>query len=232
MCSNSISSNCGRYRSLLALAALLQGTFACVIQGHESGECVDFNDFESFLPFCRSTVRYRACMPKFQELYSNHTISAKDDWVRQNYERMVDQRLSVEQNRSLARQGVNEHGIPGSVAERFSDNEDCQEAYRNYFCWLNFPRCDAEDRSLLMCRSVCENFFKSCRYSKDMYRCGNPQYYGGDEPESGDDVDENGIPIYWRAQFPGQPFKTNEFDGDDNPIVVCTPSIKNGVAGL
>jgi hypothetical protein len=39
-----------------------------------------------------------------------------------------------------------------------------------------------------------------------------------------------GLPLYWRAPYPGQPFRPNQFDANSNPIVVCTPSIKNGAA--
>jgi hypothetical protein len=85
-----------------------------------------------------------------------------------------------------------------------------------------------------MCRSVCENYFKSCKvrvrckpgrgvvvvvapglavmssqYSKDMWRCGAPQYYGGSGPEPATDLDANGNPQFWRAQYPGQPFRKN-----------------------
>jgi hypothetical protein len=49
------------------------------------------------------------------------------------------------------------------VKKRFSGNADCQNAYKNYLCWLNFPRCNDESESLIMCRSVCENYFKSCK---------------------------------------------------------------------
>ena len=54
-------------------------------------------------------------------------------------------------------------GERGDVMKRFSGNADCQNAYKNYFCWLNFPRCNADGESLIMCRSVCNNYFKSCK---------------------------------------------------------------------
>lgn len=63
-----------------------------------------------------------------------------------------------------------------------------------------------------------------------MWRCGDPQFYGGEEPEADDVLDDDGLPIYWRAMLPGQPFRDNEFDEEDNPIPVCTPSIKNAAA--
>lgn len=59
--------------------------------------------------------------------------------------------------------GIIETGEEGEITVRFFENEDCVNAYKNYFCWLNFPRCNDEDRSLIMCRSACENFFDSCQ---------------------------------------------------------------------
>ena len=97
--------------------------------------------------------------------------------------------------------GVDEWGDVGTVVPRFSENADCQDAYRNYMCWMNFPRCDDAGRSLIMCRSACENYFKSCMVSfqfsfdltcllevtqlfnlqqhKDLWRCGDPKYVNG-----------------------------------------------------
>ena len=171
--------------------------------------------------------------------------------------------------------GINEFGEEADVVARFTDNPDCENAFKNFMCWLNFPRCDEEDRSLILCRSVCENFFQACKvrkgcalqrssdvpdvaamlvpaqYSSDMYRCGAPEYYGGEEPEGDDILDKDGQPIYLRAQFIGQPFRwvgfatvltvvlrlmsvylalfrDNQYNDDDEPINVCTPSILNG----
>ena len=56
---------------------------------------------------------------------------------------------------------------------------DCQNAFRAFFCWSNFPRCNAEGMSLILCGSVCENFFKACRYAKDLWRCGPTEYDNG-----------------------------------------------------
>jgi hypothetical protein len=121
---------------------------------------------------------------------------------------------------------LDENGVRGDIVPRFTDNEDCQNAYRNFACYLNFPRCDAEARSLVLCTSVCENFFRACGYAKDMWRCGDPRYFGGDGPEDAKDLDANGFPTYWRAMFPGAPFRLNRFDEDGAPVAVCTPSIE------
>jgi hypothetical protein len=101
---------------------------------------------------------------------------------------------------------------------------------RRFMCYLNFPRCDEEGRSLILCRSVCENYMTSCGYDKELWRCGNPQYLGAEKPEIPLQNDATGeYDITWRAPFPGAPFRDNEFDESDPenpfPIVVCTPSV-------
>jgi hypothetical protein len=40
----------------------------------------------------------------------------------------------------LKRLGVNEYGDPGRVKKRFHKHGECQNAFINYFCWINFPR--------------------------------------------------------------------------------------------
>ena len=32
----------------------------------------------------------------------------------------------------------------GSATVALNENEDCVEAYKNFFCWINFPRCDMD----------------------------------------------------------------------------------------
>lgn len=150
-------------RIAAATALVVVGAAACTIQGFESGECMARDDFEFQMPFCADVVRYEACVPKFQPLFPNHTILAKDEWVRSVHTRIIALRVALENNGTLRSMGRNEQGIPGEIVERFSDNEDCFNAYKNFLCWLNFPRCDAESRSLILCRSVCENYFRSCR---------------------------------------------------------------------
>ena len=56
---------------------------------------------------------------------------------------------------------------------------DCELAYRNYFCYMNFPRCNAEDESLVLCKSVCENLMRACGFSMDMNRCGPSEFFNG-----------------------------------------------------
>ena len=52
---------------------------------------------------------------------------------------------------------------------------DCSQAYMNFFCFLNFPRCDEYENSLILCKSVCENYFISCGYS-ERWRCGPSEF--------------------------------------------------------
>jgi hypothetical protein len=185
-------------------------------------------DYEFQMPFCQDVVRYTACVPRYQPLYPNHTLLAKDSWASSTHATVVADRIRHELNETLRGLGTNELGIPGPVTERFNENEDCINAYKNFLCWLNFPRCDEEGRSLILCRSVCENYFRSCRYADDLWRCYEPSFYGGRVPEEDLDVDADGLPIYWRAQFPGQPFRDNQFDINNDPVAVCTPSLLNG----
>lgn len=58
-----------------------------------------------------------------------------------------------------------ENGIKGNVYPRFTKHKDCATAFRNIFCWMNFPRCDDNGESLVMCKSACENFFTACNVS-------------------------------------------------------------------
>jgi hypothetical protein len=64
------------------------------------------------------------------------------------------------------------------------------------------------------------------QYSSDLWRCYNPAFYGGKSMEAGD-VDLEGKAHYWRAQYPGQPFRKNDFDNNDNELPICTPALTN-----
>ena len=118
----------------------------------------------------------------------------------------------------------------GSIMVHFLKNTECQEAYKAYFCYLNFPRCDAAQNSLLMCDSACKSFFRACRYpyssnaNESMWRCGPAAYYGSDEGETYLTLDTKGLPIFHRAPFPGLPFASNAPDA-------CTPGVPGGAAG-
>lgn len=225
---------------------ILCGCFGCVLQGGESGICLDSDaSLKLEMPFCGEVVDYRVCVPQYKgavvSRWRNHTIFAKDSWIQSQFDDEWEIRKLAETSEELKSEGVDERGIAGNVVQRFyggseaRDNEDpwyvmndCAKAYRNLFCWTNFPRCNGEDKSMILCKSVCENYFKSCGYSKDMERCGESQYFNGYEPEKAT-ADKDGLfTVYSRSFFPGQPFRENMFEEDgETPIAICTPSIKN-----
>jgi len=215
-----------RVVSALSLAAVLVGPVGgCYLHGTDSGECVtlssDLRDI--FMPFCGPVVRYSACFPKTPDVsgdrnhpqgrWNNHTILRKDQWVQETVKRMISYRVGLERNASLQNAGKNEYGESMEIRPRFHKNPDCRQSYKNYFCWINFPRCDGQDESLMTCRSACENFFKACNYEQDLWRCGPSKYFNGYEPEA--------AKPYLRDFFPGQPFR--ELDPNR---AVCTPSIE------
>jgi hypothetical protein len=86
-------------------------------------------------------------------------------------------------NKQFENKGEDEYGIKGGIEPRFHRNADCRNAYKNYFCWINFPRCDKQEQSLMTCRSSCENFFRVCGYEQDLWRCGHTKLFNGYEPE-------------------------------------------------
>ena len=141
----------------------------------------------------------------------------------------------------------------GGIEPRFHRNPDCRNAYKNYFCWINFPRCDAYGQSQMMCRSACvvpppfpntrhphqllleallkkvptgarlspelfwgqhgemhlthgkptclrpppQNFFRTCGYERDLWRCGPTKYFNAYSSDGAENWD----------YFPGQPFR-------------------------
>ncbi|GBG23797.1 Glyoxysomal processing protease, glyoxysomal [Hondaea fermentalgiana] len=230
---------------------------ACEIQGYDSGECRDPDDFQAEMSFCSDLVTYRACMPRYQgssvSRWSEHSVRTKDAWVEETFQKEWGIRKTAETNLTLQELGVDENGDEGSVVMRFyaEGEEDawnfmneCAQAYRNFFCWANFPRCDEEDKSLMMCRSVCENYFKACGYAEEMWRCESSALLNGiglEDPllfKEGleldvEGYDENGTQYFLRSFFPGQPFRANQFEEDEEtPIVVCTPSLKNDALSI
>lgn len=221
-------------------------SFACNLHGTDSGVCLyegkDWNWRMINMPFCSGSVAYPVCVPRQQQLpasrlfpegrWSNHTILKKDTWVQDTYTEFKKFRESIEKKYGPeSDQTVNEYGEEPTyypyepVATRFHKSPDCQEAFKNYFCWVNFPRCDYKrDLTFPTCRSACENFFISCGYVKDLHRCGKSKWYNGYFPEPG--------PPYLRDYFPGQPFRQNKFSLKGNDLVVCTPSIQGSGSSL
>ncbi|CAM9264295.1 unnamed protein product [Pylaiella littoralis] len=218
----------------------------CYIHGSDIGYCEPslYEDSEFRLaatPFCASYIKYSACVPKYDPLpasrdfpdgrWFNNTMGIKDAWIEQHYNEIVNYRLEVEDNKDLQKQGIDEYGNNGSPVPRFTDNTDCQKAFKAYMCYINFPRCDDNGNSLVTCRSACENLMVACQNQKDMWRCGESQYFNGYEAEE-PETDSNGDPVYLRDFFPGQPFRDVEWASRRQPEIVCTPSIRGAAAPL
>jgi len=121
---------------------------------------------------------------------------------------------------------INELGISGETAQRFRENSDCQKAYKNFFCWANFPRCNKEGASMMMCRSVCENYMIACGFDYDLWRCGNERYMNGHGIEGPHHTDKDtGYPVYLRDFNPGHPFREGKSVGENEDAPICTPGI-------
>jgi hypothetical protein len=155
----------------------------------------------------------------------NHTVLTKDTWIHVSANAHILERLALESNSSLKSRGVNEFGDPTPIRKRFYKNDDCRNAYRNLFCWINFPRCNMlRNISLETCSSACENYFKSCGFERDIWRCGPSTFFNGYAPEA-PTSDSEGNPVYLRDYFPGQPFAENKFNLENLPLPICTPAI-------
>jgi len=223
-----------------ALAALgialagCHGAAACVLQGVDAGYCAAAQDVQDKMPFCGGLVTYTTCVPRTVPWFGNVSVANKDAWASSTFNAFVAQRIGIENGKIQPSDQTLYNLYTGNETKRFTGNsaQDCINAYKNYMCWMNFPRCDPAGNSLLLCRSVCENFFQACRYPKPMWRCYDPMYYGGQYPEggNGDQVySSTGSPVFLRALFPGLPFRENEYeDNKVDPVAVCTPSIKGG----
>lgn len=122
------------------------------------------------------------------------------------------------------------YGHVGNIRRRFWKRPDCVNAFKNYFCWINFPRCDlSTGLSLPTCRSACENFFITCNYQRGLWRCGKSMYFNGYEPET--PTKGNGTTVYLREYFPGQPFRENKYTTGGSERPICTPALL-GAASL
>ena len=243
-------------KGMFLLCLLLHLTQSCRIAGTDSGECRTYEENELYMPFCSKFVKYDACVPLSVQTpggdWDNHTLPIKDGWVARTTMDIILERIRHEMNETLDEMEVNEVGDDGLMSKRFwnlnkqdprgvmhtakksggSPITDCEKSFIRFQCYLNFPRCDSEGRSLILCRSVCENYMNACGYQKDLYRCGDPRFHGSDVPEVPLQDESTGeYDITYRAPFPGAPFKDNEFDRADPdnpvPIIVCTPSVLN-----
>ena len=181
---------------------------SCLLAGVNSGECRTYEENELYMPFCAAQgIRYTACVPLTVQTpggdWDNHTLPTKDKWVEQTSYDMIFERIRHEMNETLDDLEVNEFGEEGLMTKRFWNQNvqdprgrlykakqwggsritDCETSFIKYMCYMNFPRCDTEGRSLILCRSVCENYLNACGYQKDLWRCGDPRFLGAEKPE-------------------------------------------------
>lgn len=154
----------------------------------------------------------------------------KDTWVKNHVDDYVAWRIFLENNASLHKRNTDEYGDPGRIKRRFYKRPDCVHAFKSMACYANFPRCDPErDLTLPTCKSACENFFKSCVYGHDLWRCGQSKYFNGYEPEQ-PTLLASGNMSYLRDYFPGQPFRKNKYNRKGGEIPICTPAVRGAAA--
>ena len=257
--------NATAFITALATLCIAKVTVACMIAGVDSGECRDYEDTRDYMPYCGKFTRYRACVPKFDRIWPNHTLMTKDAWVEETVTKIVQERKEHERNEDFRDEDINEwSGVEeqefraeGRPFNRFWNNDkedpdgityrltqgqegtditDCEKSFREYMCYMNFPRCDDEDKTLIMCRSACENLMRACHYQEDMQRCGPSEWVNGvkgpEIPELDEDTGKYDVRI--RGFFPGQPFRDYEEECEETingkecvATVVCTPSLVN-----
>ena len=121
----------------LGLAFLLDRTNGCYIGQVDSGECVKARYvLEGKLEFCGQGYSwfelhpdYEVCVPMetADGRSAGLTVQNKDEWVKETYERILEERMIIE--KEYEDRSVNELGIPGETAQRFRGNSDCQNAY-------------------------------------------------------------------------------------------------------
>lgn len=122
----------------------------------------------------------------------------------------IARQLGFEQNETMKDLNRDIFGHLGHVRRRFWKRPDCQLAFKNMYCWINFPRCILDDDlTLPTCRSACENFFRTCNYQEGLWRCGKTKWFNGYEPENprAGMMGLGGNLTYLREYFPGQPFR-------------------------
>ena len=101
-----------------------------------------------------------------------------------------------------------------------------------------------------MCRSACENYFISCGQPEGLKRCGETKFHNGYDEEipKRNDTSEK-YDLFTRGYFPGQPFRDMKMNWSNwknatdkslamnegrgyQPIIVCTPSLRDGASSL
>eukprot|EP00397_Hematodinium_sp_SG-2012_P047543 GEMP01054122.1.p1 GENE.GEMP01054122.1~~GEMP01054122.1.p1 ORF type:complete len:400 (+),score=87.24 GEMP01054122.1:23-1222(+) len=126
--------------------------------GHRVGVCKNVETLQSELEFCRDAVCYPACVPPTQPLWPEWTVKTKDKLLGQLFKKTIESRIFHEVNTSRE----------VDVTLHFTQNLACIEAYKNALCWYNFPKCDCNSESLVLCRSVCENYYRACGFSPNV----------------------------------------------------------------
>ena len=237
---------------------VLPNAWGCYLHGTDSGECslktLDPVWRSTYMPFCFEAVAYPACIPKSSMVlppsrefpegrWHNNSVTNKDAWIQRSVTNLIATRMGYEKNLTMKALNMNEFGDIGHTRKRFiypngQPRLDCQLAFKNYFCWINFPRCDVnQDMTLPTCRSACENFFRTCNYEHGLWRCYKSKWFNGAEPDPGytglygDHSGPYTNTTYLREYFPGQPFRKNKYTkmGMEQPI--CTPAILGAAPG-
>ena len=242
-----------RHLALWTVGVLVLSMFVrgCYLHGTDSGVCT-LNTLDpiwrsTYMPYCFDAVVYPACIPKYNVLppsrefpdgrWHNNSVQNKDAWIQKSVTNLITTRIGYEKSIAMKATNKNEFGDIGHTRKRFtypngSPRLDCQLAFKNYFCWINFPRCDFDtDMTLPTCRSACENFFRTCNYENGLWRCYKSKWFNGAEPDPGytgqygDHLSSYANTTYLREYFPGQPFRKNKYTlmGVEHPI--CTPAI-------
>ena len=118
-------------RVITCLSALSAVTQSCVIQGADTGVCVQpTEDILREMPFCGNVVTYPVCIPRYQGIvarWQNHTLRKKDEWVENSFTRVWDIRKTVELNEAMRESGIDEYGMKGKVIKRFYGGDDAEE---------------------------------------------------------------------------------------------------------
>lgn len=83
---------------------------------------------------------------------------------------------------------------------------------------------------MIMCRSACENYFISCGFERDIWRCGETEFFDGYEAEV-PDIRGSQV-IYMREYFPGSPWRSNKFNKENLPLAICTPALDGAASRL
>ena len=111
------------------------------------------DDGDNCMHYCGKYIAayYPVCVPQAsffsrdqnfpQGRFLSHTVREKDRWVEENVLAMIEERISIETNKTARKLGVDEFGSKGRTKVRFHKNKACQESYKKFACWLNFPRC-------------------------------------------------------------------------------------------